>query len=149
MISSVGDAALTLQKWKRCSAQLPVTSSSCLVQVSWTETRLTPTVMPKQATSPSVLSSQTMGTKSPTLYRPRAAECEFYGGSAGGTNGTSLITRLIVRLFVLLTSLKCVSVVTARVNATQVHPSALRKRLESSFERRTSKDFWVPWTQLI
>ena len=42
----LGDAAVIVEKWnRRCSAQLPVTSG-CLAQVSWTETRLTPTAVP-------------------------------------------------------------------------------------------------------
>lgn len=49
-ICCAGDA-LRLQKWKRCSALLPVTRS-CLAQVSCSETRPTTTAigLPKQAT---------------------------------------------------------------------------------------------------
>ncbi|KAM7401981.1 hypothetical protein PAMP_017258 [Pampus punctatissimus] len=60
-------------EWKRCSAQHPVTSS-CLVQVSWTETSLTPTAVPEQAASPSVLSSPPWEQKShPTGHELRSA----------------------------------------------------------------------------
>ncbi|CAK6955682.1 hypothetical protein LDENG_00069270 [Scomber scombrus] len=64
---------VVFQEWKRCSAQLPVTSS-CLVQVSWTETRLTPTAVPVLAASPSVLSLPPWEHKShPTGYELRSA----------------------------------------------------------------------------
>lgn len=69
---AAGDTVV-FQEWKRCSVQLPVTSS-CLVQVSWTETRLTPTAVPKQAASPSVLSSPPWEHKShPNGYELRSA----------------------------------------------------------------------------
>lgn len=58
---------------KSSSAQLP--ESSCPVQVSWTEKPLTPTLVPKQAASPSVLSSQPWERKShPTGRKLRCAD---------------------------------------------------------------------------
>ncbi len=82
--SRAGDAAI-LQKWKRCSAQLPVTSS-CLAQVSWTETRLTHSgAQTGNLTICSVIT--TLGAKVPPC-RPRAERDDLYGD---GTNSISLI----------------------------------------------------------
>ncbi len=144
VISGAGDTAV-LQEWKRCGAQLPVTSS-CLAQVSWTETDLTPTVVPKQATSPSVLSSPPWEQKShPAGHELRSANL-FYGGSdgaAGATNGIRLRSHclnvsVIVDLFKM--SFYCHS---TQANMTGAYSSSVQERLE----RRMSKDLWVPRTQ--